>query len=108
MFLVFLFSLPWIPFEYHLNMIGATKDFTAEIWAYATTLWEIFSNGRRPTLSEFYASKRRLPKPRDCPEDMYEIMKEGWHESPDRRFTPQTVFSKLFLARKFYFTVKVF
>lgn len=94
------FSLPWIPFEYHQNMVGATKDFTAEIWAYATTLWEIFSHGRRPTLREFYASKRRLPRPRDCPEDMYEIMKEGWHESPDRRFTPQAVFSKLFLARK--------
>lgn len=100
------FSLPWIPFEYHQNMSGATKDITAEIWAYATTLWEIFSHGRRPTLKEFYASKRRLPRPRDCPEDMYEIMKEGWHESPDRRFTPQAVFSKLFLARKSYFQIE--
>lgn len=105
--LYYVFSLPWIPFEYHQNMIGATKDFTAEIWAYATTLWEIFSHGQRPTLREYYASKRKLPKPRDCPEDMFEIMKEGWHESPDRRFTPQAVFSKLFLARKYQFKLFV-
>lgn len=27
-------------------------DFKAEIWAYATTVWEIFSHGRAPTLKE--------------------------------------------------------
>lgn len=94
------FSLPWIPFEYHHNMERAKLDYTAEIWAYATTLWEIFSLGRKPTLKEFYASKRRLQRPKDCPDDMYEIMREGWHESPDRRFTPQAVFAKLIIARK--------
>lgn len=94
-------SLPWIPFEYHQNMELAKLDFMAEIWAYATTLWEIFSHGRPPTLKEYYASKRRLQRPRDCPEDMYEIMKEGWQETPDRRFSPQAVFSKLIIAREF-------
>lgn len=81
-------------------MESAKMDYMAEIWAYATTLWEIFSNGRTPTLREYYASKRRLPRPRDCPEDMYDIMREGWHESPDKRFSPQAVFSKLIIARK--------
>lgn len=81
-------------------MESAKMDFKAEIWAYATTLWEIFSHGRTPTLREYYASKRRLQKPRDCPDEMYDIMREGWHESPDKRFSPQAVFSKLIIARK--------
>lgn len=76
-------------------------DFTAEIWAYATTLWEIFSHGRTPTLREFYASKRKLQRPRECPDEMYDIMREGWHETPDKRFSPQAVFSKLIIARRF-------
>lgn len=87
-------------------MEQAKLDFSAEIWAYATTLWEIFSHGRAPTLREFYAQKRRLQRPRDCPDEMYEIMREGWHESPDKRFSPQAVFSKLIIARKYIIITK--
>ena len=47
-------SLPWIPFEYHNNMELAKHDFKAEIWSYATALWEIFSRGRTPTLKEVF------------------------------------------------------
>lgn len=46
------FSLPWIPFEYHNKMEDAKRDFKAEVWAYATTMWEIFSRGKSPTLQE--------------------------------------------------------
>lgn len=42
--------LPWIPFEYHSNPNRARTDFKAEIWAYATTIWEIFSRGEMPLL----------------------------------------------------------
>lgn len=48
----FVRSIPWIPYEYHNNMQLATQDFKAEVWAYATTVWEIFSRGRAPTLKE--------------------------------------------------------
>lgn len=41
-------SKPWIPFEYHNNMDAARNDYKAEMWAYATTLWEIFSGGHIP------------------------------------------------------------
>lgn len=52
-------------------------------------------------LFQFLTCKRRLPKPHDCPEDMYEIMQEGWNERPEKRFSPQMIFSKLIMARKF-------
>lgn len=55
-FWLYAFSLPWIPFEYHNNLEQAKLDFKAEIWAYATTIWEIFSNGRAPTLKEVKTS----------------------------------------------------
>lgn len=46
------YSLPWIPFEYHNCMEQAKYDFKAEVWAYSTTIWEIFSRGRSPTFKE--------------------------------------------------------
>lgn len=42
------FSLPWIPIEYHTSMQLAASDFKADIFAYATTIWEIFSKGIKP------------------------------------------------------------
>lgn len=95
------FSLPWIPFEYHNYREKAKTDFKAEMWACSTTLWEIFSQGRAPTLREFYSAKRRLPPPHDCPEYVYEIMREGWDESPDKRFSPQALIAKLMGASMF-------
>lgn len=46
------YSLPWIPFEYHNCMEQAKYDFKAEVWAYSTTIWEIFSRGRTPIFKE--------------------------------------------------------
>lgn len=48
------YSLPWIPFEYHNCMEQAKYDFKAEVWAYSTTIWEIFSRGRSPTFKEVW------------------------------------------------------
>lgn len=47
-----IFSLPWIPYEYHKNLERAKIDYKTDIWAYATTLWQIFSRGRSPTAKE--------------------------------------------------------
>lgn len=44
--------------------------------------------------------KRRLPKPYECPNEMYEIMLDGWDPMPDRRSTPQMIFSRLISARE--------
>ena len=42
------FSIPWIPIEYATDVEKAKFDFKADVWAFSTTLWEIFSYGKKP------------------------------------------------------------
>ncbi|VVD04448.1 unnamed protein product, partial [Leptidea sinapis] len=39
----------WIPVEFFMDMNLAKRSVTADIWAFATTLWEVFSYGQSPT-----------------------------------------------------------
>lgn len=49
---MFLYSIPWIPVEYISQLAQAKEDYKAEIWAFSTTLWEIFSHGIKPTVKD--------------------------------------------------------
>ena len=81
-------------------MENARKNFKGDIWAYATTLWEIFSRGATPSVPnpvQFFQRGERPAKPfetSNCPV-LYEIMLRGWDAEPDRRFAPQNIFSRL-------------
>lgn len=44
------FSFPWIPVEYYSSLQRVATEFKSEIFAYATTIWEIFSKGVKPPL----------------------------------------------------------
>lgn len=46
--LIVFHSLHWIPPEYHSNSNNARETIKADVWAFATTLWEIFSYGASP------------------------------------------------------------
>lgn len=50
--IIFFFSIPWIPVEYINRLDQAKEDYKAEIWAFSTTLWEIFSHGVKPTVKD--------------------------------------------------------
>lgn len=100
-------------------MERAKTCYRTDIWAYATTLWQMFNRGYVPTsrevkstfdfkpncftifLSSFQYNmwKMRLPPPPDCPRDVYELMIESWDVAPDRRVAPQMIFAKLTAAR---------
>lgn len=96
-------DIAWIPFEFHRNLELAKLDPDAELWAFATTVWEIFSRGKPlekigvETLRENYSRSRAiLPIPaKDCPEQMYLTMMSGWSQDPDKRFNQQLIFSRL-------------
>ncbi|KAK7084395.1 Tyrosine-protein kinase jak2, partial [Halocaridina rubra] len=71
-------DMHWIPVEYHVQPPWALQDPTTDIWAFSTTLWQIFSFGIIPLagadmeeVRHLYAAGRLLPRPDSCPEDLY-------------------------------------
>jgi Janus kinase 2 len=94
-------DVPWIPIEDYDDLDNSRTNLKADIWAYSTTLWEIFSRGISPCIMQnpidFFRRGDRLPKPKECESlpRIYEIMKLGWEDEPERRFAPQTIFSPL-------------
>lgn len=98
-------SIPWIPIENYDNFEASQKNLKADIWAYATTLWEIFSRGEQlkiPNAMEHFLSGDRPSKPHECYSinGMHEIMLVGWNADPEKRFSPQNIFSTLLSASK--------
>lgn len=102
-------DLLWIPIEYHelgqREVQLLKRDLRADIWACSTTLWEIFSRGKRlapRNAKEFIASGRRLKAPSECEhiKEIYQCMYYGWMVDPDKRFAPQMIISKLVQAKQ--------
>lgn len=97
-------DVPWIAIENYDNLSACRKNLKSDIWAYATTIWEIFSRGapiNLPDPVQFFKSGERLPRPAECAmlpdvlSSIYGLMLLGWDEDPDRRFSSQKIFSRL-------------
>lgn len=96
-------DVPWIPIEDYDDLSHSRKNLKGDIWAYATTLWEIFSRGAQLNLQnpvQFFRDGERPPKPADCAmlPGIHDLMIRGWDEDPDKRFSPQKIFSRLLEA----------
>eukprot|EP00058_Branchiostoma_floridae_P017010 XP_002602498.1 hypothetical protein BRAFLDRAFT_115498 [Branchiostoma floridae] len=57
----------------------------ADVWSYGVTLWEAFSNGRKPyagmkgqDILTWIESDRRLDRPPTCSEEVYAVMRSCW------------------------------
>ncbi|XP_044265655.1 tyrosine-protein kinase hopscotch [Tribolium madens] len=87
----------WIPLECYTNLDYAKRSTAADVWAFATTLWEIFVLGEEIKTTDhvetmrWYASGKRLPCPPICDKDIYELMLECWNADPHRRKQPQAI-----------------
>ncbi|EZA58280.1 hypothetical protein DMN91_006513 [Ooceraea biroi] len=111
-------DLHWIPPECHNDLESAKSSSQADIWALATTIWEMFSRGNIPRpplkpeevalLKMDYQNGKRLPKPDDyckyrndyykcsndyykCPPEVYKLMIECWGENGASRKQPQAI-----------------
>lgn len=98
-------DVPWIAIEDYEDLSASRKNLKGDIWAYATTLWEIFSRGAQlniPNPVQFFKSGERPTKPIDCAmlPNIYDLMRRGWDVDPEKRFSPQKIFSRLLEASK--------
>lgn len=91
-------DLHWIPREHHFQPPLALNDSTTDIWAFSTTVWQIFSLGEMPLpgadmeeVRKLYATGRLLPRPDPCPPDLYKVMLRCWSPDPQARRQPQAI-----------------
>lgn len=72
-----------------------TFSHATDTWMFGVTLWEMFTHGQEPWLGlngsqilhKIDKEGERLPKPEDCPQDIYNVMLQCWAQKPDDRPT---------------------
>lgn len=80
----------WMPVEFFSDMSLAKRSVTGDIWAFATTLWEVFSYGQSPTetnpvlTARSYEMGDRLLRPARCPGEVWALVRQCWQPDPLR------------------------
>ncbi|XP_035440783.1 tyrosine-protein kinase Shark [Spodoptera frugiperda] len=69
-----------------------TFSHASDVWSYGITLWEMFSYGKQPygdmrgiEAIQIVESGKRLERPKDCPDEIYQVMLDCWAYNPDVR-----------------------
>ncbi|XP_047223670.1 tyrosine kinase, non-receptor, 2b isoform X3 [Girardinichthys multiradiatus] len=86
-----------VPFAWCAPESLKTRTFShaTDIWMFGVTLWEMFTHGQEPWLGlngsqilhKIDKEGERLPKPEDCPQDIYNVMLQCWAQKPGDRPT---------------------
>ncbi|XP_070701937.1 tyrosine kinase, non-receptor, 2b [Pempheris klunzingeri] len=86
-----------VPFAWCAPESLKTRTFShaTDTWMFGVTLWEMFTHGQEPWLGlngsqilhKIDKESERLPKPEDCPQDIYNVMLQCWAQKPDDRPT---------------------
>ncbi|XP_018496050.1 uncharacterized protein LOC100907002 [Galendromus occidentalis] len=84
--------MPWCAPE---SLTSRIFSHASDTWMYGVTLWEMFSFGREPwsglngaeILKRIDAEGERLEHPSGCSNDLYQLMLQCWHETPELRPT---------------------
>ncbi|XP_066565061.1 activated CDC42 kinase 1 isoform X2 [Amia ocellicauda] len=86
-----------VPFAWCAPESLKTRTFShaSDTWMFGVTLWEMFTYGQEPWLGlngsqilhKIDKEGERLPKPEDCPQDIYNVMLQCWAQKPDDRPT---------------------
>ncbi|XP_053204265.1 uncharacterized protein DDB_G0288805-like isoform X2 [Panonychus citri] len=66
----------------------------SDVWSYGVTMWESLSYGQKPyegmdgqDILRLFRENRRLPKPENCPQEIYQLMWKCWQFRPEDRPT---------------------
>ncbi|XP_029309388.1 activated CDC42 kinase 1 isoform X3 [Cottoperca gobio] len=86
-----------VPFAWCAPESLKTRTFShaTDAWMFGVTLWEMFTHGQEPWLGlngsqilhKIDKEGERLPKPDDCPQDIYQVVLQCWAQKPDDRPT---------------------
>uniref|UniRef100_A0A3P8WN04 Activated CDC42 kinase 1 n=3 Tax=Cynoglossus semilaevis TaxID=244447 RepID=A0A3P8WN04_CYNSE len=86
-----------VPFAWCAPESLKTRTFShaTDTWMFGVTLWEMFTQGQEPwvglngsqILHKLDKEGERLPKPEDCPQDVYNVMSQCWAQKPEDRPT---------------------
>ncbi|CAK6952117.1 tyrosine kinase%2C non-receptor, 2b isoform X2 [Scomber scombrus] len=86
-----------VPFAWCAPESLKTRTFShaTDTWMFGVTLWEMFTHGQEPWLGlngsqilhKIDKEGERLPKPEDCPQDIYNVMLQCWAQKQDDRPT---------------------
>ena len=98
------FSIKWTAMEAALHNYFTTK---CDVWSFGILLYEIITYGSSPypgmtdaEVIEALQTGYRMPCPDDCPEQLYDIMKECWRDEATSRPTFKTVQDRMKLWTK--------
>ncbi|XP_034559599.1 tyrosine kinase, non-receptor, 2b isoform X1 [Notolabrus celidotus] len=86
-----------VPFAWCAPESLKTRTFShaTDTWMFGVTLWEMFTHGQEPWLGlngsqilhKIDKEGERLPKPEDCPQEIYNVMLQCWAQKSDDRPT---------------------
>ena len=72
------------------------------MYSFGILLWELFSHGGKPfagmqnqEVLDEVKKGYQMPKPQNCPEEIYQIMKKCWNLNPEERPSFEELFETL-------------
>ncbi|KAM6185672.1 proto-oncogene tyrosine-protein kinase ROS isoform 2-T2 [Rhynchocyon petersi] len=100
-----LLPVRWMAPESLMDGIFTTQS---DVWSFGILIWEILTLGHQPypahsnlDVLNFVQTGGRLEPPRNCPDDLWNLMTQCWAQEPDQRPTFQKIQDQLQLFRNF-------
>ncbi|KAK6175621.1 hypothetical protein SNE40_014038 [Patella caerulea] len=91
--------IKWMAPESIENFTFSNKS---DVWSYGVVLWELLTRGVTPypdvvnsDLVQYLQSGKRMKKPKQCTQPIFELIEKCWCESPDDRPTFSTLDTQL-------------
>ncbi|XP_037699238.1 proto-oncogene tyrosine-protein kinase ROS isoform X2 [Choloepus didactylus] len=100
-----LLPVRWMAPESLMDGIFTTQS---DVWSFGILIWEILTLGHQPypahsnlDVLTYVQTGGRLEPPRNCPDDLWNLMSQCWAQEPDQRPTFHKIQDQLQLFRNF-------
>lgn len=100
-----LLPVRWMAPESLMDGIFTTQS---DVWSFGILIWEILTLGHQPypahsnlDVLNYVQTGGRLEPPRNCPDDLWNLMTQCWAQEPDQRPTFHKIQDQLQLFRNF-------